>query len=107
MENMTDLQKNIKGLTGETFRNIYELDNALQALDCWSVFDELPVDDLIHDCNASWQCKNGYGYIITFTILAKLKKAFDAYYNKKSIEGWKFMDVLEASKIKVTEVTEY
>ena len=104
---MTDLRTNIKSLEGKTFRNVYELDNALMSLDCWSIFDEITVDDLIHDCNASWQCKNGYGYIITFTIPKKLEKAFDDYYLKDKIEYWQFMEILETSKILVIDVTEY
>lgn len=104
---MENLSNQIKNLKGKSFKNLYELDNTLQSFGCWSVFDEITVDDLINDCNATWQCKNGYDYIISFSIPTKLQKAFDDYYLKDKIEYWQFMEILENSKILVVDVSEY
>ena len=105
---MENKSNQIKNLVGKEFRNIFELDNALMSLNCWSIFDDVTLDDLLDAKNGVWSCKdNGYYYIISFSIPEKLQKVFDDYYLKSSIEHWQFMDILEISTIKIVDISEY
>lgn len=105
---MENKSNQIKNLVGKEFRNIFELDNALMSLNCWSIFDDVTLDDLLDAKNGVWSCKdNGGDYIISFSIPTKLQKAFDDYYLKDKIEYWQFMEILENSKILVVDVSEY